>query len=148
MRLLAKEDKHLGLAVMVIPGKGRGVIALKTYQKGDFVVEYAGELIDRVVAKEREFEYSLDITKGSYMSYFNHRNKQFCIDATEETGRYGRLINHSRKNPNCVMKVVMLHEQEVPHLILLAKQDIKECGPGTPKCSPSELFILQHGETN
>ena len=29
----------------------------------------------------------------------------FSIDATKETGRYGRLINHSCKTPNCVTKV-------------------------------------------
>ena len=27
------------------------------------------------------------------------------VDATEETGRYGRLINHSLKKSNCATKV-------------------------------------------
>jgi histone-lysine N-methyltransferase SETD8 len=125
-RLLATEDTDLGLAVEDITGKGRGVVARKPFQKGDFVVEYAGELIDLVAAKEKESEYSQDITKGCYMYYFNHRDKQYCIDATKETGRYGRLLNHSCKTPNCVTKVVMLPEQEVPRLILVAKQDIEE----------------------
>lgn len=63
-RLLATEDTDLGLAVEDITGKGRGVVARKPFQKGDFVVEYAGELIDLVAAKEKESEYSQDITKG------------------------------------------------------------------------------------
>jgi histone-lysine N-methyltransferase SETD8 len=125
-RLLATEDTDLDLAIEDIPGKGRGVVAKKAYQKGDFVVEYAGELIDLVAAKEKESEYSQDITKGCYMYYFNHRDKQYCIDATKETGRYGRLLNHSCKTPNCVTKVVMLPNQEEPRLILVAKQDIEE----------------------
>ena len=50
----------------------------------------------------------------------------FSIDATAESGRYGRLLNHSRQNPNCVTKVVMLGD--TPRLILVARQDIQ---PGT-----------------
>ena len=46
----------------------------------------------------------------------------FSIDATEETGRYGRLLNHSRVSPNCVTKVVML--DNTPRLILVAKHHI------------------------
>ena len=63
-RLLATEDTDLDLAIEDIPGKGRGVVAQKAFKKGDFVVEYAGELIDLVAAKEKESEYSQDITKG------------------------------------------------------------------------------------
>lgn len=48
--------------------------------------------------------------------YFN------SIDATEETGKLGRLVNHSR-NGNLVTKTVAVNGQ--PHLILVAKNDIK-----------------------
>ena len=44
------------------------------------------------------------------------------IDATSESGRYGRLLNHSKITPNCVTKVVMLGD--TPRLILVAKNDI------------------------
>ena len=47
----------------------------------------------------------------------------FSIDATAETGRFGRLVNHSRVSPNCITKVVMI--KEVPRLILVAKQSIE-----------------------
>ena len=50
------------------------------------------------------------------------KNLNFSIDATGESGRFGRLLNHSRVSPNCITKVVMLGE--VPRLILVAKHDI------------------------
>lgn len=46
----------------------------------------------------------------------------FSVDATKETDRLGRLINHS-KCGNCQTK---LHDIDgVPHLILIASRDIK-----------------------
>ena len=50
----------------------------------------------------------------------------FSIDATVETGRYGRLVNHSRQTPNLMTKVIM--NGKSPRLILVAKHDIE---PGT-----------------
>lgn len=45
----------------------------------------------------------------------------YSVDATKETGRMGRLINHS-KTGNCQTK---LHDiNGVPHLILVASRDI------------------------
>ena len=95
---------------------------MKSFDKGDFVVEYAGDLIDIGTAKDLETKYSLDSSKGCYMYYFKQKGKQYCIDATEETGRYGRLLNHSRVSPNCVTKVIMLGD--TPRLILVAKHHI------------------------
>lgn len=116
------EDSQHGIEVAAIENKGRGVKAVKDFSKGDFVVEYAGELIDIGTAKDLETKYSLDASKGCYMYYFKHKGKQYCIDATGESGRYGRLVNHSRVSPNCVTKVVML--KDVPRLILVAKHGI------------------------
>ena len=56
------------------------------------------------------------------MYYFKHKGVQHCIDATSETGRFGRLVNHSRVSPNCVTKVFMLGN--TPKLILVAKLDM------------------------
>ena len=39
------------------------------------------------------------------------------------SGRYGRLLNHSRLHPNCKAKVYLLGS--TPKLILIAKNDIK-----------------------
>ena len=57
--------------------KGRGVVAAKTFYRGDFVVEYAGDLISIAEAKAREDEYAKDPTKGCYMYYFNFHNKKY-----------------------------------------------------------------------
>ena len=41
------------------------------------------------------------------------------MDATDETGRYGRLINHSLKNPNCATKVIKVVNKTYDHLSLI-----------------------------
>lgn len=47
----------------------------------------------------------------------------YSIDATAETGKLGRLVNHSR-NGNLMTKIVSYKNK--PHLVLLAKDDINE----------------------
>ena len=65
------------------------------------------------------------------------------VDASRESGRYGRLVNHSRKAPNCQVKVLIISYftifkesainhllkvemvQEEPHLLLVAAQNIE-----------------------
>ena len=117
------DDSKLPLEVRNIPGKDRGVMVTKKLFKGQFVVEYAGELIEEDVAKIREEKYTMDETIGSYLFYFKENGKKYCIDATQETGRYGRLINHSCKHPNLVPKTIMVRNR--PRLILVAKHDIE-----------------------
>lgn len=75
--LLAKDDSHLEIAMRVFPEKGRGVVACRDFERGEFVVEYAGDLIDVGVAKDREAKYSMDLSTGCYMYYFRHNNKQY-----------------------------------------------------------------------
>jgi hypothetical protein len=48
--------------------------------------------------------------------------KYFSIDATFESGRLGRLVNHSKVSSNCRTKVVML--DGIPRLVFIAKKDI------------------------
>ena len=64
----------------------------------------------------------MDASKGCYIYYFQHKAKHYCLDATEDSGRYGRLLNHSRVKPNCITKVIEVMNS--PRLILVAKQDI------------------------
>ncbi|XP_072520668.1 lysine methyltransferase 5Ab [Salminus brasiliensis] len=111
-----------GLKVKYIEGKGRGVFADREFHKGQFVVEYHGDLLQIADAKKREAQYAQDPSKGCYMYYFSYLSNNYCVDATKETGRLGRLINHS-KNGNCQTR---LHDLNgVPHLILVASRDIK-----------------------
>lgn len=47
----------------------------------------------------------------------------FSVDATAESGRLGRLLNHSKKG-NLMTKTIEV--SGIPRLILLAKEDIVE----------------------
>lgn len=69
-----------GLNVQIFEGKGRGVVAAKPFEKGDFVVEYSGDLIDLVEAKKREQIYAQDHKLGCYMYYFKYKGQQYwCV---------------------------------------------------------------------
>uniref|UniRef100_A0A6I8SJ31 [histone H4]-lysine(20) N-methyltransferase n=1 Tax=Xenopus tropicalis TaxID=8364 RepID=A0A6I8SJ31_XENTR len=118
---LIQTGKEEGMKMDMITGKGRGVIATRDFQRGEFVVEYHGDLIEITDAKRREATYAQDSNTGCYMYYFQYLNKTYCIDATRETGRLGRLINHS-KSGNCHTKLHNINN--VPHLILVASRDI------------------------
>ncbi|KAF3850786.1 hypothetical protein F7725_012558 [Dissostichus mawsoni] len=113
---LIKNDIEEGLQIKHIEGKGRGIFAATGFKKAEFIVEYHGDLLQLAEAKEREAKYALDPQKGCYMYYFH-------VDATEETGRLGRLINHS-KNGNCQTRLHAIDGS--PHLILVASREIKE----------------------
>lgn len=121
-RLIMKETED-GLECRYTEGKGRGVFATKNFEKGDFVVEYSGDFISLMEANAREQLYAQDDTTGCYMYYFKYNDQTFCIDATQETGKLGRLINHSRTNGNLYTKTVLV--DGLPRLVLLAKESIK-----------------------
>ncbi|CAG7722770.1 unnamed protein product [Allacma fusca] len=116
------DGKDEGIKETKFKEKGRGVVACKKFLRGEFVVEYSGNLITLAEAKENEAKYAQDINIGCYMYYFRFKNRQYCIDATAESRRLGRLANHSRHG-NCITKVV--EAQGIPRLILVAKRDIE-----------------------
>ncbi|XP_071339109.1 lysine methyltransferase 5Ab isoform X2 [Trachinotus anak] len=119
---LIKNDIEEGMQVKHIEGKGRGVFAVKDFRKGEFVVEYHGDLLEVAEAKIREAQYAQNPQTGCYMYYFQYQSKTYCVDATKETSRLGRLINHS-KTGNCQTKLHVI--DGTPHLILVASRDIK-----------------------
>jgi len=121
--LTTSDDSCRGIEIFDTVNRGRGIKASRRFVKADYIVEYAGDLLSESDALLREAEYQGDPTKGSYMYFFEYKGKQYCVDATDETGRYGRLINHSLKNPNCATKVVALEDS--PRLVLIAKHDIE-----------------------
>ena len=110
-----------GLSVTQIPGKGRGVVASKFFPKNSFVVEYAGKLVDLATSLKLHYEVYGE-QDGSYIYWFNVKGKQWAIDATEESPRLGRLINHSHNQFNLITKVFMLDGQ--PRLYFVARRDI------------------------
>lgn len=91
-----KSQREDGLEIRCFSDKGRGVVATQEFRRGDFVIEYRGDLINDVEAKNREAMYARDQNAGCYMYYFKHKNRQYCVDATVESVYLGRLVNHSR----------------------------------------------------
>lgn len=136
-----REQRESGLKIVNFEGKGRGIVTTRKFARGEFVVEYIGDLIDMAEAKLREQEYAEDDNTGCYMYYFKHQNVQHCIDATAESGKLGRLVNHSR-NGNLMTKTVLVNR--VPHLVLLAKEDIPEGVEVTYDYGDRSKESLQH----
>ena len=73
--------------------------------------------------------------RGSYMLFFKHDGRRLCIDATEEDGTYGRLINHSKKNSCLLLKVLPVDGK--PRIIFFASRDI----------ALGEQILYDYGET-
>ncbi len=117
------DDTNLGLSVKMFPNKGRGVIAEKAFVKGEFLCEYAGELLTFKEWKKREKVYKENSEIGSFVVKFKHNDKVCFLDATKETPRLGRLVNHSRVHANCNLKKVVIDQK--PHIILVASKDIE-----------------------
>lgn len=47
------------------------------FKKGDFVVEYHGDLLELPEAKAREDKYAEDPQTGCYMYYFQYKSKTY-----------------------------------------------------------------------
>ena len=105
--LRTRNDDDLDLEVVEIEGKGRGVIARGNFTKGEPVVEYKGQLITDKEGKKRMRKLSPNVANLMFSeTYTGSRCSQsFCVDATKDSGRFGRLVNHSYKSPNTQIKV-------------------------------------------
>jgi histone-lysine N-methyltransferase SETD8 len=114
-----------GLEVKRVVTKGRGVFATSSFARGQFVCEYAGEILSYSQALQREAKYGQNPSIGCYMYFFEHKSKSYCVDATAETKRIGRLLNHSKLDGNCHTKVFETNDSR-PCLILLASRDIEQ----------------------
>lgn len=59
--------------------KGRAVVAEKSFAKGEFICEYAGDLITRAEGEQRDKVYAKDPLTGhlGYTYYFEHYNKKW-----------------------------------------------------------------------
>ena len=110
------------LGVRQFQDKGRGIVALRKFKKGEFVVEYRGELVDSQEVKFREATYASANLSSSFLYFFEYQNQRMCIDATFESGLCGRLVNHSRSNAN--LKPRLLTIRNTPRLVFFAKRDI------------------------
>lgn len=61
----------------MFPNKGRGVVTTRPFHRGEFVIEYIGDLISMSEANERELMYAADDNTGCYMYYFKHNEQPY-----------------------------------------------------------------------
>ncbi|CAK7338133.1 unnamed protein product [Dovyalis caffra] len=78
---------------------GWGVEAAEPICKGDFIIEYIGEVIDDKLCEQRLWDMKY---KGVQNFYMCEIRKDFTIDATFK-GNSSRFLNHSCK-PNCILE--------------------------------------------
>ncbi|KAF1952636.1 hypothetical protein CC80DRAFT_452008 [Byssothecium circinans] len=85
-----------GVEVMETDGKGYGVRAMRSFEKHQIIVEYAGEIITQTEC-ERRMKQIYKKDKCYYLMSFDNK---MIIDATR--GTIARFVNHSCE-PNCEM---------------------------------------------
>ncbi|XP_030954942.1 histone-lysine N-methyltransferase ASHR3 isoform X1 [Quercus lobata] len=78
---------------------GWGVEAAEKINKGDFIIEYIGEVIDDAQCEKRLWDMKY---RGAHNFYMCEIRKDFTIDATFK-GNASRFLNHSC-DPNCVLE--------------------------------------------
>jgi len=115
------------LEISKVNEKGYGLFCMADLKKGEFVCEYAGEILDQKVAKER-FEVQKVKNESNYILIVREYSGQIltCKTIVDPTvvGNIGRYCNHSC-NPNLVMAPVRIHTL-IPHLALFATKPIKQ----------------------
>ena len=84
---------------------------------------YVGEFMTGETGRSMEEEHEKN-QSGSFLFFFWYKSNEFCIDATSESSKMGRFINHSKKNANVAPKVWEVKPGE-PRLVLLASKRIE-----------------------
>lgn len=92
------------------------------FMKGETICEYEGNLCTYKVFKQKEKYYD-KMGMGSYILEFKFNERRWAIDATEEDGSFGRLINHSKLSQN--IKPVIKVKKGQPVVSFVALRDIK-----------------------
>lgn len=106
--------------------KGLGLFTLENIQKGNFICEYAGEILTENEAKLRYTLYkNLGIVNYIFCikETFGDKSLKTFIDPTKY-GNIGRYINHSCE-PNSKL-IVMRVDDTIPILGIFANKDIAE----------------------
>jgi histone-lysine N-methyltransferase SETD8 len=123
--LLSTDERKLGLEVRkTSDGRGRGVFTETDRSRKSFICEYIGEIVSEDEANRRVVEYVRNGAIDFYQYYFKYKNKPMCIDAQEESGLMGRLLNHSKKKPNCWAKLKEIDNS--PRIVIFALKDISK----------------------
>lgn len=120
-------NKHLKIIECRESNKGLGLVATAKINRGNFVCEYAGEVISKQEAIER-YKSNKD---GKLMNYIMCINESFggkryvtYIDPAK-FGNIGRYLNHGCE-PNCQLIPVRVNNS-IPKLCIFASRDIDEC---------------------
>ncbi|KAL7846074.1 hypothetical protein AOLI_G00242660, partial [Acnodon oligacanthus] len=112
---------------------GRGIFSSVHFDKGDFLLEYRGELISKHECERRQ-----NIHHGAlkvFMFEFRYNGKLFCVDAALEGDSLGRLVNDDHVRPNSKMKTITVAGK--PHLCLFA----------TRSFTPGEEITYNYGDS-
>jgi histone-lysine N-methyltransferase ASH1L len=97
-RRITKHDWAKGIARFLTQEKGYGVKTNSSIRKGEFILEYVGEVTSDAVFKERMHTIYANDTHH----YCLHLDGGLVIDG-HRTGGQGRFVNHSCE-PNCEMQ--------------------------------------------
>ncbi|XP_068651991.1 uncharacterized protein [Aristolochia californica] len=99
--------------------KGHGLQLLEDVSRGNFLIEYVGEVLDLHSYEARQRDYA---SRGQKHFYFMTLNGSEVIDACAK-GNLGRFINHSCE-PNCRTEKWMVNGEVC--IGLFALRDIKK----------------------
>lgn len=113
------------LIVSEMSGKGYGLLTSMPIKKGQFICEYAGEVISVDEAKHRVESNKRDNVMNYVLVVFEHmagRIIKTCIDP-KYFGNIGRYSNHSCE-PNSILVPIRV-EGMIPRLCLFAIRDIE-----------------------
>nr|XP_008190270.1 PREDICTED: probable histone-lysine N-methyltransferase set-23 [Tribolium castaneum] len=123
---LAQLGPRKNLKIVNTDDKGLGLFCDKTINKGNFVCEYAGEVITQAEAHRRFAAYATMSLPHNYIfcinENFGEKNEKNFIDPTFY-GNIGRYINHSC-DPNCVL--IPIRVENLPKLCIFAKETINK----------------------
>lgn len=120
---IVQRGPRANLEIKRFDDKGYGVSCTQRITKGEFVCEYAGEIIGREEALRRQRAASGDMNYIFWLNeYAEGKLTQTVIDATC-IANIGRYVNHSC-DPNCVVVPVRV-DSVVPRLAIFAARDIE-----------------------
>lgn len=98
--------------------KGYGLFTCYTIEKGEFVIEYVGEMIRSEEVSKRIQEYKKEEREEQYIlemrEHYDNVTIHTCIDATRY-GNEARFVNHSC-NANCCIQIVRYNYLSIIHI--------------------------------